>query len=152
LVRRAHGASRDAKLGCQVLSGGQTSSRGEHVTMGQLTGSMAHDVAQPITVTAASAQAALRWIAQHPPDLEQVRQLLARIVTHSTRAGEVVQRIRDLIKKAPLRQDLLEINAPVRDVIELTRREAISNSVAIEAETYRFHAALPALRLLARPS
>jgi PAS domain S-box-containing protein len=100
-------------------------------TMGQLTGSIAHEVNQPIAATVASAQAALRWLARQSPDLDKVRQLLAQIVKNSTRAGEVIHRIRDLIKKAPSRLDLLEINGPVREVIELTHAEAMKNRVSI---------------------
>jgi PAS domain S-box-containing protein len=103
-------------------------------TMGQLTGSIAHEVNQPIAATVASAQAALRWLARQSPDLDKVRQLLTQIVKNSTRAGEVIHRIRDLIKKAPSRQDLLEINGPIREVIELTHAEAMKNRVSVTAD------------------
>ena len=103
-------------------------------TMGQLTGSIAHEVNQPITATVIGAQAALRWLGRQPPALEEVRQSLAQIAKDGTRAGEVVGRIRDLIKKAPPRQDLLEINEPIRDVIELTRSEAVKNCVSMQAD------------------
>ena len=99
-------------------------------TIGQMTGSIAHEVNQPITATVIRAQAALRWLGHQPPDLEEVRQLLAQIVKNGTRAGEVVGRIRDLIKKAQPRQDPLEINEPIREVIELTRSEARKNGVS----------------------
>jgi PAS domain S-box-containing protein len=103
-------------------------------TMAQLTGSIAHEVNQPIAATVASAQAALRWLARQSPDLDKVRQLLAQIVKNSTRASEVIHRIRDLIQKAPPRQDLLQINEPIREVIELTRTEAMKNRVTITTE------------------
>jgi PAS domain S-box-containing protein len=103
-------------------------------TMGQLTGSIAHEVNQPIAATVASAQAALRWLARQSPDLDKVRQLLTQIVKNSTRAGEVIHRIRDLIKKAPPRQDLLEINEPIREVIGLTRVEAMNNRVNVKTD------------------
>jgi signal transduction histidine kinase len=76
----------------------------------------------------------LRWLARQSPDLDKVRQLLAQIVKNSTRASEIIHRIRDLIQKAPPRQDLLEINGPIREVIELTRTEAMKNRVSITAE------------------
>jgi PAS domain S-box-containing protein len=103
-------------------------------TMGQLTGSIAHEVNQPIAATVASAQAGLRWLARQSPDLDKVRQLLAQIVKNSTRASEVIHRIRDLIKKAPSQQDLLEINGPIREVIELTHAEAMKNRVSVTAD------------------
>jgi C4-dicarboxylate-specific signal transduction histidine kinase len=103
-------------------------------TMGQLTGSIAHEVSQPITAAVIDAQTALRWLGRQPPDLEEVRRSLAQIISDGKRAGEVVGRIRDLIKKAPPRQDLLEINGPIREVIELTRIQAMRNRVSVKAK------------------
>jgi signal transduction histidine kinase len=103
-------------------------------TMGQLTGSIAHEVNQPIAATVISAQAALRWLARRSPDLDKVRQLLTQIIKNDTRASEVIHRIRDLIKKAPSRQDLLEINEPICEVIELTRIEAMKSRVTIKTD------------------
>ncbi|WP_445819627.1 trifunctional serine/threonine-protein kinase/ATP-binding protein/sensor histidine kinase [Bradyrhizobium sp. ISRA442] len=102
-------------------------------TMGQITGSIAHEVNQPITAAVIRAQAALRWLGREPPDLGEVRELLTQVVRNAARAGEVVGRIRDIIKKVPPRQDLLEINGPIREVIELTRSEAIRNGVSVSA-------------------
>ncbi len=103
-------------------------------TMGQLTASIAHEVKQPIAAAVSNAQAALLWLDRQPPDLEEVRQALASIVKDGMRAGDVVGHIRDLIKKAPPREDRLEINAAIREVIELTRGETGKNGVAVQAE------------------
>jgi PAS domain S-box-containing protein len=103
-------------------------------TMGQLTASIAHEVKQPIAATVSNAQAALRWLGRQPPDLGEVRQALAHIVQDGKRAGDVVGRIRDLIKKAPPREDRLGINGAVREVIELARGEAAKNGVWVRTE------------------
>jgi PAS domain S-box-containing protein len=103
-------------------------------TMGQLTGSIAHEVNQPITAMVIGAQTALRRLDRQPPDPEQVRQSFSQIVKYGTRAGAVVGRIRDMIKKGPPRDDLLEINGPIREVIELTRGEATKNRISVKAE------------------
>ena len=103
-------------------------------TMGQLTASIAHEVKQPIAATVSNAQAALRWLERQPPELEEVRQALAHIVQDGKRAGDVVGRIRDLIKKTPTREDRLDINEAVREVIELTRSEAATNGVSVQSE------------------
>src|SRR5271166_5480800 len=79
-------------------------------TMGELTASIAHEVNQPIAATVLNAQAALHWLGAGPPDLEEARQALARIVNDGNRAGDVIRRIRDLIKKAPPRVEWFDIN------------------------------------------
>ena len=79
-------------------------------------------------------QAALRWLGAQPPDLEEVRQTLARIVENSNRAGDVIGRIRALVKKAPPRKDRVEINGAIREVIELTRGEAVKNGVSVRTQ------------------
>ena len=103
-------------------------------TMGQLTASIAHEVKQPIAATVTDAEAALRWLGGRPPDLEEVRPALSRIVKTGHRAGDVVDRIRALIQKAPPREDWLGINAAVREVIELTRGEAVKNGVSVQTD------------------
>jgi C4-dicarboxylate-specific signal transduction histidine kinase len=105
------------------------------VIMGQLTASIAHEVNQPITATIGNAEAAaLRWLARQPPDLEESRQLLGRIVRDGRRASNVVGRIRDLTKKTPPRVERMEINAAIGEVIELTRGEAMRNGVSVQTE------------------
>jgi PAS domain S-box-containing protein len=103
-------------------------------TMGQLTASIAHEVKQPIAATVTNAQAALRWLACDPPDLGEVQQALAHIVQDGMRAGDVVGGIRDLVKKAPPREDRLEINPAIREIIELTRGETVKNGVCVQTE------------------
>jgi PAS domain S-box-containing protein len=101
-------------------------------TMGQLTASIAHEVNQPIAATVTNAQAAQRWLDRQPPHLEEARQALARIVKDGNRAGDVIGRIRELIKKAPPRKDWVDINEAIREVIELTRREAVKTGVSVQ--------------------
>jgi PAS domain S-box-containing protein len=103
-------------------------------TMGQLTASIAHEVNQPIAATVVNAEAALQWLDRRPPDLEEVRDALAGIVKDANRAAKVIGRIRALIRKAPPREDRLEINGAIREVIELTHGEAVKNGVAVRTE------------------
>jgi len=102
-------------------------------TMGQLSASIAHEVKQPIAATATNAAAALRWLGGEPPNLQEARAALGRIVETSHRAGDVVDRIQTLIKKAPPRKDRLDINEAIREVVELTRGEAVRTGVSVQA-------------------
>jgi C4-dicarboxylate-specific signal transduction histidine kinase len=102
-------------------------------TMGQLTASIAHEVNQPIAATVSNGQAALRWLNRQPPDLDEVREALACIAEDGKRAGEVAG-LRELMKKAPPRKDRVELNEAIREVIELTRSEAVKNGISVQTE------------------
>jgi PAS domain S-box-containing protein len=112
-------------------------------TMGQLSSSIAHEVNQPITATVINAQTALRWMNAQPPNLDDVRLALSRIVRDGNRAADVIGRIRALINKAPPRRDGLDINVAILDVIGLTQGEAEKNGVVVHTELAE---ALPLVR------
>jgi PAS domain S-box-containing protein len=101
-------------------------------TMGQLTASIAHEVNQPIAAAVTNAEAALLWLGAPSPDLEEARQAIGRIVKDASRAGNVIGRIRALIKKAPTRKDRVDMNEAIREVIELTRNEAVKNGASVQ--------------------
>jgi PAS domain S-box-containing protein len=103
-------------------------------TMGQLTASITHEVNQPITAAITYALAARRWLSTEPPNFREVDEALSLIVKEGIRAGEVVGRIRALIKKAPARKDAVEINDAVLEAIALTRTEAANNSVSVRTQ------------------
>ncbi len=102
-------------------------------TMGQLSGSIAHEINQPIAAVIANASAGLRWLGAQQPDLDEVRQALGRVVRDGTRAGEVIGRIRALVKKMPPRRELLDINQSIREVIALTQTEMQRNAVRLQS-------------------
>jgi C4-dicarboxylate-specific signal transduction histidine kinase len=103
-------------------------------TMGQLTASIAHEVKQPIGATVTNAQAALRLLGAEVIDTNELREILRDIVEDGNRAGEVISRISDLIKKAPPRRDNLEINGAIGEVIEFTRGATARNRVSVRTE------------------
>jgi PAS domain S-box-containing protein len=103
-------------------------------TLGQLTASITHEMNQPITAAVTYASAARRLLSAESPDLHEVDDVLSLIVKEGNRAGEVVGRIRALIKKAPARKDAVEINDAVLEVIALTRAEAANHSVSVRTK------------------
>src|SRR5258705_9710509 len=103
-------------------------------TMGQLSASIAHEVKQPITAAVTYALAARRWLGAEPPNFREVDDALALIVKEGERAGEVVARIRALIRKVPARKDAVEINDAILEVIALTRAEAANNAVSVRTQ------------------
>lgn len=116
----------------------QTQAELTHVTrvttLGELTASIAHEVNQPITGVVTNAAAGLRWLAAQPPNLDEVRDVLRRIVKDGGRAGDVIHRIRALIKKAPPRMVRLDINEAVLEVIALTRNELLKHNVSLQTQ------------------
>lgn len=102
------------------------------ITMGQLTASIAHEVKQPLAAAVTGAEAGLRWLARNPPDVQEARDVLARIVRSGIRASDVIDRIHALVKKTPPRKEQLDVSETVREVVALTLGEAQRNGVAIE--------------------
>jgi signal transduction histidine kinase len=102
--------------------------------MGQLAASITHEVTQPIAAGISDAYAALRWLGAQPPNLEEVRQSLARIVQEGNRAADIVGRIRAMFKKSPLRRDAVEINEAIREVVVLTHGELLKHNVVMQTQ------------------
>jgi C4-dicarboxylate-specific signal transduction histidine kinase len=102
-------------------------------TMGQLTASIAHEVNQPVAAVVTNADAALRWLGAQPPDLEEARQALGHIIKDGNRASDVIRRIRTLInKRVPTRNDRMDINETIVEIIALTRSEVLRNGVSLQ--------------------
>ena len=100
-------------------------------TMGQLTASIAHEIKQPIAAARTNAAAALRFLDKSPPDVAEVREALTCIVNDTDRASDVVDRIGSLIKKAPPRKEVVDLNAAILEVTALTRSEAVKTGVTV---------------------
>jgi signal transduction histidine kinase len=100
-------------------------------TMGQLTASIAHEIKQPIGTARNNARAALNFLDKSPPDVAEVREALSCIVNDADRASDIVDRIGALIKKAPPRKEVVDLNAAVLEVTALTRSEAVKTGVTV---------------------
>jgi C4-dicarboxylate-specific signal transduction histidine kinase len=101
-------------------------------TLGQLTASIAHEVTQPIAAARNNARAALNFLANDPPDLGEVREALGCIVGDADRAGNIIDRIRDHIKKTPPRKERFDLNEAINEVIVLARSAIAKNGVVVE--------------------
>jgi C4-dicarboxylate-specific signal transduction histidine kinase len=101
-------------------------------TLGQLTASIAHEVTQPIAAARINARAALNFLDAQPPDLGEVREMLAWIVDDADRAGAIIDRIRDHIKKAPPRRERFDLNAAINEVIMLAQSAINKSGVSVQ--------------------
>jgi signal transduction histidine kinase len=100
-------------------------------TMGQLTASIAHEIKQPIATARNNARSALNFLDKSPPDVAEVREALTCIVNDADRASDIVDRIGSLIKKAPPRKDVVDLNAAILEVTALTHSEAVKTGVTV---------------------
>jgi len=100
-------------------------------TMSQLPASIAHEIKQPIATARTNAAAALRFLDESPPDVAEVREALTCIVDDADRASDVVDRIGSLVKKAPPRKEVVDLNAAILEATALTRSEAVKTGVTV---------------------
>ena len=103
-------------------------------SLGALTASIAHEVNQPIGAARNNAHAALRFLAGDPPDLAEVREALECVVNDTYRAGDIVGRIRDQVKKVPPRMEGVELNDAIEEVIALVRGELSKHRVSVQTQ------------------
>ena len=103
-------------------------------TMGELVASIAHEVNQPLAAVVTNANAALRWLAADPPNLDEVRLATTRIVADGNRASDVVARIRSLLTKKDEVREPLNIDEVIGDVVALTRAAAQRNGASVHVD------------------
>jgi PAS domain S-box-containing protein len=100
--------------------------------MGELAASLAHEITQPIATAGNNARAAMRFLDRNLPDLGEVREALECIVGDADRAGDIINRIRDHIKKAPPRKSRFDLNKAIDEVIALAESAITTNGVPVQ--------------------
>ena len=103
-------------------------------TVGELSSSLAHELTHPITAILSNAQAAQRFLDADHIDLDEVREILNDIVTEDQRAGEVIHRLRRLLRKGEPQKhcDDVDLNEVIRDVLRLVRSDLINQNVTVD--------------------
>ncbi len=104
--------------------------------LGELSSSLAHELTHPITAILSNAQAAQRFLDADEVDLNEVREILNDIVTEDQRAGEVIHRLRRLLRKgeAQKHSDDIDLNEVIRDVLRLMRSDLINQDVTVNTD------------------
>jgi C4-dicarboxylate-specific signal transduction histidine kinase len=102
--------------------------------LGELSGAIAHEVNQPLTAILSNAQAALHLLAQDSPDLVEIRDALEEIVHEDNRAGEVIHRLRGLLKKGERNVENVNINDLVRSTISLLNSELVGRDINVRLD------------------
>ncbi len=102
--------------------------------LGAMTASIAHEINQPLAAIAANTSAALRWLANATPNLDEARAALEGIGRDSRRAGDVVEGIRAMFKNEGQNRVLLDINQLVREVLVLVQGELFKRGISLDTE------------------
>jgi C4-dicarboxylate-specific signal transduction histidine kinase len=107
---------------------------GRVTTIGELAASIAHEVSQPLSAVVTNASACLRWMATDPPNTAEARDSVARILRDGRRAGEVIERIRALLKKSPPKPTEQDVNEVLRDVLALVNDALATHRIDARAD------------------
>jgi PAS domain S-box-containing protein len=102
--------------------------------LGELSGSIAHEINQPLTAILSNAQAALHLLARESPDVAEIRDALEEIVHEDIRAGEVIHRLRSLLKKGERKVEYVNINDLVRSTVSLLNSELIGRDISLRLD------------------
>ena len=102
--------------------------------LGEIAGSLAHELSQPLTSMLANAQAAQRILRRDPPDITEIEAILADIVDENRHAGEVISRLRAMLRKGERERETLDLSEVVHDVLRLARSDLLSHHVGAETE------------------
>ena len=100
--------------------------------MGELAASLAHEITQPIASARNNARAAQNFLDMQPTDLGEVREALSCVVGDTDRARDIVDRVRDHIKKAPPRKEDVDVNQAIADVITLAQGPIIKHGISLQ--------------------
>jgi C4-dicarboxylate-specific signal transduction histidine kinase len=99
--------------------------------IGEMSASLAHELNQPLTAIVSNSQAAIRFLGSGPGHEEELRETLADIAASGTRAGEVIRRLRAMLKKEDTERHPLDINQLISEVMQLYRSDLINRGVTV---------------------
>ena len=103
-------------------------------TMGELTGSLAHEIRQPLTAAVTNALACLRFLNRGQPDLPEAREAALEMVRDARRASDIIERVRSLFRKSSPHQEIVDVNGVIQEMVVMLHKEADLYSVDIHTE------------------
>jgi two-component system sensor kinase FixL len=99
--------------------------------VGELSGSLAHELNQPLTAILTNAQAAQRFLTHNDVDLTEVKNILDDIIAEDKRAGDIIQRLRLLLKKGNVQHTPLDLNKIVCVVLKLINSDLVNHNITV---------------------
>jgi signal transduction histidine kinase len=102
--------------------------------LGELSGGIAHELSQPLAAILANAQAAQSLLARKTHDKETIAQILEEIVEEDRRAGQVIHRLRRLLKKGEHQSVLINLNDLIQSTLGLMHSELVSSKIKVDLD------------------
>jgi PAS domain S-box-containing protein len=102
--------------------------------LGALTGSLAHEINQPLAAIGVNAQAGLNLVASGQADVQELREAMRDIIADSRRAGDVLHRLRDLLTKGTTEHAPLDVTTLIDEVLRLVRGEIVAHRILLEMD------------------
>jgi signal transduction histidine kinase len=100
------------------------------MTVAEIAASIGHELNQPLAAIVMSGNAGRRWLLADPPNVGEAREAMERIIKDGRRAGDVIDRIRLLLRKGEPRKEPLDLNEVIRETLALTRSELAQHQIA----------------------
>lgn len=114
------------------------------MSMAEMAASIAHELNQPLTAILSDAHACRRWLQMEPPNLERAAATAERIANDSTRASQVVTRVRSLFSRTDYVREPADLNELIREFARVLRDEAMRHNVTVKLQLAE---ALPPIHL-----
>jgi C4-dicarboxylate-specific signal transduction histidine kinase len=106
-------------------------------TIGQLTASIPHELKQPIASIVINGGASLRWLKRQAPDIGEAEQSIERLIGDAHRASNIIDGLRDLVRKTEPLTDAFDLNDAILEVVALTHSEAVKIGVTVRTQLAR---------------
>jgi PAS domain S-box-containing protein len=103
-------------------------------TMGELAGSIIHEINQPLAAMLMSAEACLNWLNRDQPDLDEARSAISRLARDSKRAADVIKGLRALAQRSGVELRNVDINDAIREVLTLLRGDLERGGVVLDVD------------------
>jgi two-component system sensor kinase FixL len=113
-------------------------------TMGEMAAGIAHELNQPLAAIASYAQASERLLGVPAPDVAEVQDAMRQIAAQALRAGEIIRRLRNLVRNRETLREPTDVNELIRELLTLTQADTRMHGLRLELE---LEPALPAVAL-----
>jgi C4-dicarboxylate-specific signal transduction histidine kinase len=111
--------------------------------LGELSGGLAHELTQPLTAILSNAQAGKMLLAKGAKSLSEIRNIFDDIISEDERAGEVIHRLRGMLKKGEVKHETIDMNELISSTLQLLHSELIDRRMSVNFENA---VNLPAIR------